>query len=73
MDKVSLGLIHHYEFCFVQDFWLISQATKKANYSGPISYENLYPYINFEYKNFSERFREAKILIPRFSIPESKC
>ena len=38
-----------------------------------ISYENLYPYLNFEYKNFSAQYKEAEILIPRFSNQESKC
>ena len=27
-------------------------------------------YLHFEYKNISERFKEVKLLIPRFSIPE---
>ena len=30
-------------------------------------------FIHFEYKNFSEQLKEAEIMIPRFSIPETKC
>ena len=41
--------------------YLIAQATKEANYNQSTS-EHLYPYRNFDYKNLSERFNEAKIL-----------
>ena len=45
-------------------FWQIT--------SDLFSYKNPYPYLNLEYKNFSERFREAEIFIPGFSTPVSK-
>ena len=45
----------------------------EANYIWHISYDNLYPYLSFEYKNFAERFKERKILISTFWIPESIC
>ena len=55
------------------EFLVYNSHQKETNQIWPISYENLYPYVHFEYEYFSEWLREAKILIPRCSIPESKC
>ena len=51
-------------------FLLNSSGLREANYGRPIYNTNSCPYIHSEYKNFSERFKEAEILIPRFSIPD---
>ena len=49
-------------------FLAYSSGHKEANYIGPISHENIYPYVNF-----SEWFKDAEILIPIISISGSKC
>ena len=60
-------LIHtkRVHFIFILNYKL---KISDKNYFGPISHKHLYPYLHFEYKNVSERFKEAKILIPRFQF-----
>ena len=42
---------------------------KDGNHRKHIFYENLYPYANLEYKNFSLSFKKDKIFNSEFSIP----
>ena len=46
-------------------FYFIARATKKQINS----YENVCPYVHFEYNNFLERLKASEVSSPDFTIP----
>jgi hypothetical protein len=58
--------------CLTKFGWVLAYGSghKVTNYIWLMSYGNIYPHLHFEYRTFSERFKEAETFITNFSIPE---